>query len=150
MEVLKEVKKMFIQSATKVRNDWGGTLDVVAREKPIFIKRSRDNFCLLNKKDFNLILDFMKFSAKEYTEEDGSITLSLNEIDIVANGSNHEEALNNLVEDMQEYAEDYYQDFSYWFTALNRKKHYPYIIRILTVDNVNQLKELVNCQVGKN
>lgn len=147
---VKGVNSMLVRNATEVRKDWGGVIDVVVREKPVFVKRSRDYVCLMDNKDLELLLSHANFSAQEFVEDDGSVTLSLNEMDISVNGRNHDEALSRLTEDMQEYAEEYYQDFNYWFSSLNRKAHYPYVMRILALDDVEKLKGLISCQPGKN
>ena len=144
------MNKMLVRNATDVRRDWGGVIDTVVREKPVFVKRSRDYVCLMDNKDLELLLSNVRFTADEFSEADGSVTLSLNEMDITANGKNKDEALANLASDMQEYAEEYYQEFAYWFSSLNRKSHYPYVMRILVLDNIEKLKGLISCQPGKN
>ena len=79
----KEMMDMFMISATEVRKDWSNICDQIMHEKPQFVKRTRDKMCFFS---FELMLDVLEiyqFTADEYFEEDGSITLSLNEIDIV-------------------------------------------------------------------
>jgi hypothetical protein len=141
---------MLVKNATDIRKDWGGAIDTAVREKPVFVKRSRDYVCLLDNKDLALLLSNANFTAQQFTEDNGSVTLSLGEMDITANGKDMDEALRNLAANMQEYAEEYYQDFSYWFSALNRKSHYPYVMRILAIDDTEKLKGLIACQPGKN
>ena len=143
------MKAMLVRNATDVRRDWGGVIDTVVREKPVFVKRSRDCICLVDREDFAALLENVRFSADEFVEADGSVTLSLRELDIAANGRDRDDALAKLAADMQEYAEEYYQDFQYWYTAKNRRNHYPYVMRILALDDVEQLKGLVTCQPGK-
>lgn len=143
------MKQMFIKNATDVRKEWGSVIDTVVREKPVFVKRSRDIIYLLNQNNINQLLSNYNFTAKEFMESDGSITLSLNEIDIIANALSHEEALNKLAFELTEYAEEYYSDFEYWYASMNRKSHYPYILRVLSLDDKEKLKELIACQAGK-
>ncbi len=140
---------MLFQNATDVRKDWGRCIDTVVREKPIFVKRARDYICVINRDDIGLILSNIAFSANEFIEDDGSVTLSLNEIDIVSHGQDHDEALDNLAAEIEEYAQDYYADFEYWFSGLNRKVHYPYIMRVLALDDREKLKGIISCQPGK-
>lgn len=140
---------MLFQNATDVRKDWGRAIDTVVRVKPLFVKRARDYVCMINKDDIELILSNIAFSANEFIEDDGSVTLSLNEIDIVSHGKDHDEALDNLAADLEEYAQDYYSDFEYWFSGLNRKSHYPYIMRVLALDDREKLKGIITCRLGK-
>ncbi len=140
---------MFIKNATDVRKEWGSVIDTVVREKPVFVKRSRDIIYLLSQNNINQLLSNYTFTANAFTENDGSITLSLNEVDIAANGKDQAEALDILARDLQEYAEEYYAEFEYWYASMNRKSHYPYILRVLSTDDKEKLKELITCQAGK-
>ena len=139
---------MQLKSSTDVRKEWSSTIDKVVREKPVAVKRSRDLVYLLSQKDIEQILSSYKFTANEFKEDDGSITLALNEIDIAVNAENEEAAVYKLAEDIKEYAEEYYDDFEYWYSSLNRKDHYPYILRVLALDDIEKIKEQIKCQAG--
>ena len=140
---------MFTLNATEVRKDWGGFIDSLVREKPKFIKRSRDFVFASSLDMMTEMLKAYTFSANVFKEEDNSITMSLNEIDIVANGENFDKALNILTDDLIEYANDYYKDFDYWFSAPNRKVHLPYVINVLVKDDKERVKSIIKCQDGK-
>ena len=55
------------------------------------------------------ILQAYPFTALRYMEGDGSVTLSLNEIDIIENGKDEQEARLNMGKAILEYALDYYK-----------------------------------------
>ena len=76
---------MITLNATDVRNDWSSVVDTVVREKPQFIKRTRDCMLLSNIKLMETLLTAYTFTAEKFIEDDGSITLSLNQIDLVEN-----------------------------------------------------------------
>ena len=97
---------MMATSATEVRKEWSSVLDSVVRDKPQFIKRTRDKMWLSNLDIMGEILDAYKFTAEKYIEDDGSVTLSLNEIDLVENASTEAEAKNLLAQSIMEYYED--------------------------------------------
>jgi len=80
----------------------------------------------------------IKFTAKKYVEEDNSITLSLQEIDIIENGETEEKAKSKLAAAILEYAADFKNDFEFWSSAKNRKAHIPYIMEVnkMTIDNI--------------
>ena len=141
---------MVAVKATDVRKQWSSVVDSVVREKPAFITRTRDTMLLTNLDLIENILKVYTFSAKKYPEEDGSITLSLNEIDLVANGSDEASARHNLAENIYEYANEYYNEFSFWSKAANRKNHIPYVIKALIIDDINKLEEQIVCLDGKN
>ena len=141
---------MMATSATEVRKEWSSVLDSVVRDKPQFIKRTRDKMWLSNLEIMGEILDAYKFTAEKYIEDDGSVTLSLNEIDLVENASTEAEAKNLLAQSIMEYAEEYYNNFSYYNAAPNRKKHVPYIFKALIMDDIMKIGECIECHEGKN
>ena len=140
---------MMATSATEVRKEWSSVLDSVVRDKPQFIKRTRDKMWLSNLDIMGEILDAYKFTAEKYIEDDGSVTLSLNEIDLVENASTEAEAKNLLAQSIMEYAEEYYNNFSYYNAAPNRKKHVPYIFKALIMDDIMKIGECIECHDGK-
>lgn len=133
---------MKMKTATDVRKEWGSFIDNVAHKKPQFVKRSRDMIFSTNLEMLEGILEPYTFTFSEFVEEDDSVTLSLNEIDIVVNGETKEDSLNILENDLKEYAQEYYDDFEYYFSSLNRKSHYPYVLKVLLAMEKGQKLEL--------
>ncbi|MDP4153321.1 MAG: hypothetical protein Q8865_07805 [Bacillota bacterium] len=141
---------MFVMNATDARKDWSLVVDQVVREKPTFIKRTRDLMVLSNLSLFESMLTPYTFTAQEYTEKDGSITLSLNEIDLIENGKTEDEVKLSMARAIQEYAEDYYNNFALWSAAPNRKSHIPYVLKALILEDAKKIGDLIKCQAGKN
>lgn len=142
--------EMLMESATDVRKEWSSVLDSVVREKPKFIKRTRDRMWLSNLTIMEDILQAYSFSAERFIEPDGSVTLSLNEMDLIENGENEETARLELGKSILEYAEEYYNDFSYWSSAPNRKSHIPYVFKAIIADDAKKIGDSIICQDGKN
>ncbi len=140
----------YIQNASDVRKDWGRFIDNTVRMKPQFVKRSRDEIVALGMDVLRDVLSAYPLTAKAYKEEDGTMTASLDQIDLVTNGSDLEAALDSLAADLIEYAEEYYREFAYWSGAPNRKGHVPYILRVLSQKNAKEVRGLIQCQLGKN
>jgi len=143
------MNNMITLNATNVRKEWSTVVDSVIREKPTFIRRTRD-FMFLS--DFNVLENLLSaytFTAEQFVEDNDSVTLSLNEVDLVENGDDLEDAKLKLAQSIIEYSEDYYNDFMYWSSAPNRKSHVPYVIKALIIDDVNKIGELIQCQHGK-
>ena len=138
-----------VMNATDVRKDWSTVIDATVRVKPQFFKRTRDRVFL---SDFNFMEDLLAgytYSAIKMDEEDGSVTLALNEIDLVENGKDENEARSKLASSILEYAEDFYSDFSYWSSAPNRKSHIPYVFKALFTGDTQKIGESIQCQAGK-
>ena len=118
---------MLMKQATTVRKEWSAFCDSATREKPIFIKRTRDKMWFSDLETMYEILQAYQFTVMKYHEEDGSITLSLNEIDLVENGK--------------------YETFSH---SPNRKGHIPYIFKALIIDDPHKIGDMLQCQDRKN
>lgn len=94
--------------------------------------------------------DAYSFTAIKYIEDDGTITLSLNEIDLIENGENECEARLKMGMAILEYAMDYYNEYETYSHSPNRKKHIPYIFKALIIDSPEKIGDMLQCQDGKN
>lgn len=141
---------MLMEQATNVRKEWSAVCDSVMHEKPKFIKRTRDKMWFSNLETISVLLSAYQFTASKYVEADGSVTLSLNEIDLVENGTNEQEVRANMGNAILEYALDYYKEYKLYSHAPNRKEHIPYIFKALIMDNPKEIGESIQCQDGKN
>ncbi len=95
---------MLMEQATAVRREWSAVCGSVIHEKPKFIKRTRDKMWFSNLDTMSEILQAYQFSAIKYREDDGSVTLSLNEIDLIENGADERKARRKLGEAILEYS----------------------------------------------
>ena len=141
---------MLMEQATTVRKEWSAVCDSVIHEKPKFIKRTRDKMWFSNLETMADILQAYHFTVMKYIEDDGSVTLSLNEIDLVENGKNEQEARYNLAKSILEYSLDYYNEYEVYSHSPNRKKHIPYIFKALIMDDPEKIGDILQCQDGKN
>lgn len=141
---------MLTINATDVRKNWSEVADSVIRKRPQFIKKTRDYMLLSNIDFMESLLSAYTFTAKAYKEEDGSYTLSLNEIDIIENAPTIKEAKKNLAKALLEYSTDFYNEFEVWSSAPNRKNHIPYVFKTLIIDDIQKIEECISCQAGEN
>lgn len=141
---------MLMEQATAVRKEWSAVCDSVIHEKPKFIKRTRDKMWFSNLETMTEILQAYHFTAERYLEEDGSVTLSLNEIDLVENAATEADARLKLGESILEYSLDYYNEYETYSHSPNRRKHIPYIFKALIIDDARKIGDMLQCQDGKN
>lgn len=73
----------------------------------------------------------MIFSATVWNEPDGSVTLALDDLDLVVNADSTEAATAALCRVMVEYAEEYQENFARYSAAPNRAAHVPLVAAIL-------------------
>lgn len=124
-------------------------MDSVIREKPQAIKRNRDYIFALNEKQ-------LRYLVKGYT-----ITVLLDEdpeektwvavpegFDLVGYGKNKDDAIQDLVTQLRDYAYDYFLDFETMFAAPNRRDHFPYVLNLMLHDSQQQIGNMLECQVG--
>lgn len=141
---------MIMEKSTDVRREWSTVCDSVVHDKPVFIKRTHDRLWFSSIDLMKDILEKYVFTADQYSEPDGSITISLNEIDLVENGSNEKTARKKIGEAILEYAQEYYDNYSYYSSAPNRKSHIPYIFKALIIDDPEKIGDNILCRAGKN
>ncbi|MBD5504407.1 MAG: hypothetical protein HDR09_11945 [Lachnospiraceae bacterium] len=140
---------MLMEQATTVRKEWSAVCDSVIHEKPKFIKRTRDKMWFSNLETMMEILSAYKFTADKYMEDDGSVTLSLNEIDLVENGESEQAVRTALGNAILEYSVDYYNDYELYSRSPNRRGHIPYIFKALIMDSPESIGESIQCRDGK-
>lgn len=141
---------MLMKQATIVRKELSSLCDRVIHSKPQFIKRTRDKMWFSNLETMMDILEAYQFTAMKYIEDDNSVTLSLNEIDLVENGKDESEARFRLASSILEYANDFYNDYEIYSHSPNRKKHIPYIFKALIMESPEKIGDILQCQDGKN
>ena len=140
---------MVVMNATDVRKNWSVTVDTVLHERPAYIKRTRDMIAMFNMQTMNELLRAYEFKASKFVENDGSITLSLDDMDLVVNDKDLKTARKSMASEIKEYAEDYYDNFAVWSVAPNRKSHIPYVMKALVLDE-SEIEEVLICRAGRN
>ena len=139
---------MIAISSTRVRSEWSMIVDSVVREKPVLIKRTRDHVFLANTELLCDLLEAYTFHAALYPEKDGSVTISLDEIDLIDNGRDELDAKLRLAQAILDYSIDYYSDFTYWSRG-NRKSHKPYIFKALILGDITKIGGFIECRRGE-
>lgn len=142
--------ELIIEKATDVRKEWSAICDSVIHDKPKFIKRTRDKMWFSNLEIMAEILKAYHFTAQKFIEDDGSITLSLNEIDLIENAIDENSARLALGNAILNYSIDYYNDYAFYSHSPNRRGHIPYIFKALIIDSPQNIGEIILCQDGKN
>ena len=130
---------------TEARNQFSTLYDSVFNKfNPAIIKRKNSEQIAL------LRVDLLKMLLLEFTlkpeviyEEDGSVTLAIDILELYANNSNIDLATTDLIEDLKIYSQDYMQRSQLFLNAPNRRSHFPYILRVLLCDNDQEIRDLL-------
>ena len=136
---------MLTMSATEVRKEWSRVLDSVTRRRPAFIKRTHDNVVLASTESLSAMLSDVRYETNIFQEDDGSITLSLDALDLVVNEKSLESAKKSLANDIEEYAEEYYANYESYSVSPNRRAHLPYVMKALIADSPKELEDAIEC-----
>ncbi|WP_411343695.1 hypothetical protein ACE3MZ_19105 [Paenibacillus sp. WLX1005] len=133
-----------IQSATEVRANFGQYIDDVVRVKPQFVKRNRDIIASFSIEQLKLIFAAYEFTF-EYEQTNDTFVGSIEQIeDIIAEANTLEELKLSLATQLFEYAEEYFEYFEQYQNAPNRKKHVPYIMRVLVYNSPEEIVNLLH------
>ena len=88
-----------------------------------------------------------QFTAELLSEDDGSVTIALDDIDLVENAPTEAEARLAMARSILEYVEMFYTCGLY--KAVNRQSHYPYVLKALLIGDAEELGEMIQCRPGE-
>ena len=83
-------------------------------------------------------------SAEVLPEENGSVTIAVDALEIAVNGDTREEAVQELLAELKRYAADYMERIQLFVNAPNRRAHLPFVLRIILADNDDEILQMVN------
>ncbi len=130
---------------TEARKDLSSLYNkVYSTFEPVIIKRKQTEEIMALRVDLQkqLLANF-KLKPEILSEEDGSITLALDQLEMYVNGQNIEIAVCELIKDLKEYAIDYLRRSQLFFNAPNRKSHFPYVLKVLLCDTDEEIRSLL-------
>ncbi len=130
---------------TNARNNLSSVYDEVYNDlKPIIIRRNVKEQVIMLRTDLQkLLLSNFSLKPEVLPEEDGSITLALDQVDISINADSLDQAKQEMAKELSLYARDYMERSQLFLNAPNRRSHFPYVLRILLCDNVEEVGQLL-------
>lgn len=132
-------------NATQVRSELSQFIDNVVHEKPQAVKRNSDIFWSISQSITSEILETFTLNMEYEQEEDGSFVGSLLPIqDIIAYGESYEALIEDAAIQLIDYSNDYYREFAKYHNAPNRKAHLPYVLNVLTQEDIDGVKRLIH------
>lgn len=133
-----------VLKATDVRRDWGRFIDTVLHEKPKIVKRNRDSFLSMSIKHTKILLSNYSFKAQYMKEDDGTVTATLDNFDLVVNEVDELSAKNALAKELIEYAQEYFNEFQLYSNSPNRQSHFPFVLTVLVQEDLNDVVNLIS------
>lgn len=105
--------------------------EAVEELRPVLVRRgARQEAVLVGREDLDALLAPFTLRPQVLREGDGSVTITVDELDWAVNAASVEEAASALVTDLRQYAEGYLERASLFLRAPNRRPHFPYVLKI--------------------
>lgn len=82
-------------------------------------------------------------------KDEGQVCAFCPELDLVTELQKSEDALDDMLEAMQDYAEEYLEDRELYLKSSNRAHHLPYVQAISACKDVWDLRMLIEIQHGR-
>lgn len=131
-----------LMKSSDVRKNWSLVINTVIRNKPIFIKRNQDIVSMMSLEQLNLLLKKFSITMKMWRESDGSVSGLIEELDLLENRKTEQLLKDALYRELLEYCNEYMNEFQLYYHSKDRKKHFPYVQKVLA--NENRLNDIVN------
>ncbi len=103
--------------------------EVVHQHRPVVIERHRgkESMILWRLDDMQSLLSHFRFDP-QVSFEDGECVIHLRELDLIAGGEVFEQALDELIDLVEQYSVDYIARFAF-YSQTDRAAHAPYLAR---------------------
>ena len=103
--------------------------DVVHHHHPHLVGRhgGREQMLLLGLPEIDAVLEPFCL-APQVSVSDGEFVIRLGELNLIAGGATYDEALEELIELVGEYSEDFFERLGFYMQT-DRRQHLPYLLR---------------------
>lgn len=130
---------------TEARKELSSLYDAVFNTyKPTIIKRKKTEEILLLRVDLQkMLLTHFSLKPEVIPEDDQSITLALDHLEIYVNGATLEDAVKELISELKYYARDYIERSQLFLHAPNRRAHFPYVLRVILCETDEEVRDLL-------
>jgi len=129
---------------TEARNQFSTLYDSVFNSfNPTIINRKqKEQVALLRVDLLKMVLEDYKLNPEVIQEEDDSITLALDSLELYSNSSTLDLAAIDLIEDLKLYSKDYMDRSQLFLQSPNRKSHFPYVLKVMLCENDDEIRTL--------
>lgn len=131
---------------TEARSKFTTIVDHVQSLSPQVIRRRKKtetDVLLITTELQKQLLSHLSFLPEVLMEEDGSVTLAFDTLELYANQPTVEAAYEDLADDLIGYAQDYMENRVLNLNSSNRNHHFPYVMRILLCVSKEEVVELL-------
>ncbi|HPQ46894.1 MAG TPA: hypothetical protein PLP30_05970 [Clostridia bacterium] len=130
-----------LMKSSDVRKNWSLVINTVIRNKPVLIRRNQDIVSMMSVEQLNLLLKEYSITMKIWNETDGSVSGSIEELDLLENRKTVQLLKKALYDELIEYCNEYMNEFQLYFHSKDRNGHFPYVQKVLA--NESRLNDIV-------
>lgn len=94
--------------------------------------------------NFKAMLACYSVNVDALPESDGSLTLAIDDLEILVNADTKDAAITDLVNELKLYANDYFTRLPLFLSAPNRKAHLPIVLRVLLAEDDDEIRSIFN------
>jgi len=111
---------------------------------PAVVRRRQAEEVLLLRRDLvGEVLKAYRLRPEVLPEEDGSVTLAVDELELAVNAPTLEGAVKELARELKLYARDYLERLPLFLNAPNRRGHFPYMLRVWLCETDEEIEGLL-------
>lgn len=134
------MKKINITEARKEMSDF---FDSVIHEKPLILKRRKNEAVLIEKELLRLFLIDSKIEVKSEQDKDKNIILWAHKLNVWGKGETKKDAVADLCKNLFDYANNVYNNFMFYFYGQNIKELLGYILNILLCEEEKDVENIL-------
>ncbi len=113
---------------SQAKAELSALMDQVVREhRPTVIERRREAMVALSLPDLRSLLAAFRFEPRVVVRRKGTVA-SLEGLGLLGGGSNADAAIDDLLEELRDYASDFVSRYSF-YVQTDRRAHAPYVLR---------------------
>ena len=132
------------QNFSTARSNFKAVFDIVAvRQQPLIVNRYQDEIFMISRQLQKDLLGCYVIPAEILPEEDGSVTIAVDILEMAVNGATREAAIDELITDLKMYAQDYMDRVGLFLQAPNRRSHFPFVLRVLLASDDEEIRQIV-------
>lgn len=137
-------------NVTEARKDMSTFFDGVIHEKPIILKRRKNEAVLVEKSLLQVFLNPAQIKVKvTSSSKSEKVNLYAIDLNVSGEGETRADAEMNLCEKLIEYANEIYNNFMFYFYGQNIRDKLCYVFNILLCEDAADVKAILSYQTDK-
>lgn len=130
-------------NVTDARKDMSSFFDSVIHEKPIILKRRKNEAVLIEKDLLKLFLIDSKIEVKSEQDKEKNTILWAHRLNVWGKGETKAEAIDDLCKNLYNYANDIYNNFMFYFYGQNIRELLGCVFNILLCEDEAKVKNIL-------